>query len=131
MEQALVCAPVTQRAQARSPVSTSFLDEIFSGFFSPVRQISGSFRHTRSPEYHLAVIIILPYFHIHLVTMNGYVNGVSRLSCSCCLGCDPGIELIHLSDECFHDLVWSKKYIYDPELIPFPDRSWLYKARVA
>ena len=31
----------------------------FSGFFLTVRQISGSFRPTRFPEYHLDIIIIL------------------------------------------------------------------------
>ena len=31
--QALACAPVTKRARVRSPVGTSFLGEIFSGFF--------------------------------------------------------------------------------------------------
>ena len=31
--QAVACAPVTQRARVRSPVGTSFLGEVFSGFF--------------------------------------------------------------------------------------------------
>ena len=48
--QAVVCARVTQRARVRSPVGTSFLGEVFSGFSSPVRRISGSFRPTRSPN---------------------------------------------------------------------------------
>ena len=42
------CAPVTQRARVRSPVGTSFLSEVFRGFSSPVRQMSGSFRFPRS-----------------------------------------------------------------------------------
>ena len=33
-----------------SPVGTSFLGEVFRGFSSPVRQISGSFRPPRSPS---------------------------------------------------------------------------------
>ena len=40
----VACAPVMQRARVRSPVGTSFLGEVFSGFSSPVRQMSGSFR---------------------------------------------------------------------------------------
>ena len=31
--QAVACVPVTQRAQVQSPVGTSFLGEVFSGFF--------------------------------------------------------------------------------------------------
>ena len=31
--QAVACAPVTQRARVRSPVGTSFLGGVFSGFF--------------------------------------------------------------------------------------------------
>ena len=54
MGQVVTCAPVTQRARVRSPVGTSFLGEVFSGFSSPVRQMSGSFRPPRSPN------IILP-----------------------------------------------------------------------
>ena len=33
MEQAVACAPVTQRTRVLSPVRTSFLGEVFSGFF--------------------------------------------------------------------------------------------------
>ena len=44
MEQVVACALVTQRARVRSPVGTSFLGEVFRGFSSPVRQMSGSFR---------------------------------------------------------------------------------------
>ena len=44
-------APVTQRACVRSPVGRNFLGEaFFRGFSSPVRQMSGSFRPTRSPN---------------------------------------------------------------------------------
>ena len=43
VEQAVACAPVTQRARVRSPVGTSFLGEVFQGFSSPVRQMSGSY----------------------------------------------------------------------------------------
>ena len=33
VEQVVACALVTQRARVRSPVGTSFLGEVFSGFF--------------------------------------------------------------------------------------------------
>ena len=47
VEHVVACALVTQRARVRSPVGTSFLGE---GFSSPVRQMSGSVRPTRSPN---------------------------------------------------------------------------------
>ena len=97
------------------PVGTSFLGEVFSGFSSLVKQMSGIFRPTRSPN------IIWPSessFHIRLVRMNGWVDDVYRLSYSCCHGGGPGIELIP-------PCPWSKKYVCDPELIPSPDSSWL------
>ena len=50
VEQVVACALVTQRARVRSPVGTSFLGEVFPGFSSPVRQMSGSFRPPRSPN---------------------------------------------------------------------------------
>ena len=50
VEQVVACALVTQRARVRSPVGTSFLGEVFRGFSSPVRQMSRSFRPTRSPN---------------------------------------------------------------------------------
>ena len=37
-------------ARVRSPVGTSFLGDVFSGFSSPVRQMSGSFGPPRSPN---------------------------------------------------------------------------------
>ena len=50
VDQVVACAPVPQRARVRSPVGTNFLGEVFRGFSSPVRQMSGSFRPTRSPN---------------------------------------------------------------------------------
>ena len=50
VEQVVACASVTQRAGVRSPVGTSFLREVFRGFSSPVRRMSGSFRPIRSPN---------------------------------------------------------------------------------
>ena len=47
VQQAVACAPVTQRVRVRSPDGTSFLGEVFSGFSTPVRQMSGNFRPTR------------------------------------------------------------------------------------
>ena len=48
--QAVACAPVMQRARVQSSVRTNFLGEVFWGFSSPVRQMSGSFRPPRSPN---------------------------------------------------------------------------------
>ena len=48
--QAVACAPAMQRARVRSPVGKTFLRDVFRGFSSPVRQISGSFRPPRSPN---------------------------------------------------------------------------------
>ena len=50
MGQAAACAPVMQQVRVRSPVGTSFLGEVFRGFSSPLRQMSGSFRPPRSPN---------------------------------------------------------------------------------
>ena len=46
----VACALVTQRTRARSPVGTSFLGEVFRGFSSSVRQMSGNFTPPRSPN---------------------------------------------------------------------------------
>ena len=49
--QTVACAPIMQWARVRSPVGTSFLGEVFSGFFSPVGQMSGRFGPPRSPNF--------------------------------------------------------------------------------
>ena len=61
VEQAVICAPVTQRARVPFPVGTSFLGEVFRGISSSVRQMSGSFRPTRSPN-----IIWLSWSSFHI-----------------------------------------------------------------
>ena len=50
VEQAVAWEPVTQRVRVQSPVGTGFLGEFFRGFSSPVKQMSGNFRPTRSPN---------------------------------------------------------------------------------
>ena len=71
VEQAVACAPVTQRVRVRSPVGTSFLGEVlFQGFSSSVRQMSGTLgphgsRITFDHHNH-------PY-HIRLVRMNEWM----------------------------------------------------------
>ena len=91
VEQAVAWEPVTQRVRVQSPVGTGFLGEFFRGFSSPVKQMSGNFRPTRSPN-----ILCPPQssFNIRFVGMNECVPGVYRLSCLSCLGGGPGIELI-------------------------------------
>ena len=54
--------------------------------------------------------------------MNGCVNGVLNLSCLCCHGDGPRIELIPPCP-CV-----VKKYVCDPELTPSPDILRLYKS---
>ena len=56
--QSVACAPVTQRARVRSPVGTSCLGEVFSGFFLTCKTIVGKLQAPKVPEYHLAIIII-------------------------------------------------------------------------
>ena len=88
IEQAVVCVPVAQRVRIRSPVGASFLGEVFFRcFFSPVRQMSGSYRPAWFPEYHLAIIIILIISTL-LELMSEW------MVCSCYLGGGPGIELM-------------------------------------
>ena len=69
-------------------------------------------------------------FRIHLVRMNECINGVYCLSCLCCLGSAPGIELIPHPGRPYMSLCDQKKYVCEPELIPSPDRPWLCKAQV-
>ena len=68
--QAVACAPVTQRARVPSPVVTSFLGEVFLGFSSPVRQMSGSVRPPKSPN------IIWPSLSSSII-----ITGASDLGC--------------------------------------------------
>ena len=124
----VTCALVTQRARVRSPVGTGFLGEVFSGFSSPVRQMSGDFRPPRSPN------IIWPSsssFHIRLVGMTECVLSVYCLSWLCCLGGGPGIGLITHPGRPSMSLCGQKSIYVIHSLIPSPDRSWLCKARVA
>ena len=129
VEQVVACALVTQRARVRSPVGTGFLGEVFFlGFSSPVRQMSGNLRPTRSPN------IIWPSsssFHIRLVGMSECVLGAYCLSCLCCLGGGPGIGLITHPGRPSMSLFCQKSMYVIHSLIPSPDRSWLCKARAA
>ena len=128
MEQVVPRALVTQRARVRSSVGAGFLGEVFRGFSSPVRQMSGTFRPPRSPA------LIWPSyssFHIRLVGMTECVLGVYCLSCLCCLGGSPGIGLITHPGRPSMSLYGQKSMYVIHSLIPSPDRSWLCKARAA
>ena len=95
-------------------------------FSSPVKQTSGNFRPTRSPN-----IIWPSSVHIHLVRINGCVNDCVSFSCSCCLEVVPALSwsLIRGGPPC--PCVFEKvAYVYDPKLIPSPDRSRLWEARM-
>ena len=59
MEQAVKCAPVTQRTRVRSPVGTSFLGGVFSVVFPHLLDKCRKLYHHKVLEYILAVIILL------------------------------------------------------------------------
>ena len=89
----------------------------FRGFSSPVRQMSGSFRPTRSPN------IIWPSsssFHLRLVGMTECVLGVYCLSCLCCFGGGPGIGLITHPGRPSMSLCGQKSTYVIHSLIPSP-----------
>ena len=111
-EQVVACAPVTQRARVRSPVGTGFLGEVFFGvFFSPVRQISGNFRHPKVPDYQLAVVFIVPYSPC----WDDWVCAWCVLSLTFVLSRRwPRHWADYSSREALHVLVWPKKYVCDP-----------------
>ena len=68
--------------------------------------------------------------HIRLVGMNECVPGVYRLSCSCCLGSDHGIEPITHPGRL--SMSYGQKTMYVIQsVIRSPDRSWPCKAREA
>ena len=118
--QAVACAHVSQRARVLSPVGTSFLDEVFRCFPSPVRQMSGNFRPPSSPN------IIWPSsssFHIRPVGMTQCVLGAYCLSCLCCLGGGHGIGLITHPGRPSMSLCGHKSMYVIHSLIPSPDRS--------
>ena len=50
VDQAVACAPVTQRVWVRYPVGASFLCEVFLGFFLTCKTRLGSFRPPRPPN---------------------------------------------------------------------------------
>ena len=60
VEQVVACALVTQRVRVRSPVGTGFLGEV-SGFFLTCKTNVRKLQAPKVPEYHLAVVIIIPY----------------------------------------------------------------------
>ena len=117
VEQAVACVPVTQLARVRSLVGTVFPDEVFSGFFltckTNVRKLWALNIPWISFGHH-----IHPY--IFLFEMNEWVDGVYRLSCSCCLGGGRGIELIP-HPGMGQVAQAARKYVCYSKLIPPPD----------
>ena len=122
VEQAVGCAPVTQRARVRS--RGQFLGWVFFGVFPHLYDKCQEALGPQGPR-----ISFGPHNHpfIFALLKNGFVNGVffqvllSRRW--------PRHWAVHSSGEALHVLVWSKKDVCDPELIPSPNRSWLCKAR--
>ena len=64
--QALACVPVMQRARVRSPVGTSFLGEVFLGFFLTCKSNVRKLQAHKVPEYHLAIIIIITHHSLRV-----------------------------------------------------------------
>ena len=54
------------------PVGTSFLGEVFRGFSSPVRQMSGSFRHQGPP---------ISFGHHYHHSLSSFITGANDLRC--------------------------------------------------
>ena len=59
VDKAVACASVTQRGRVRSPVGTSFLGEVFSGFFLTCKANVGTLQAPMISEHHLVIIIII------------------------------------------------------------------------
>ena len=98
VKQAVACAPVTQLARVRSPAGTRVLGEVFSGFFLNFKTIVRRLLAHKVPDYHLAVN------HPFIFALLEWMNGVYRVSCSCCLGGGPNNELIPHSGR--HSMSW-------------------------
>ena len=85
VEQVVARALVTQRARVRSPVGTGFLGEVFSGFSSPVRQMSGNFR-PQGPRIsfgrrnHHSIFAMLGWLSVCLVCIVFHVCAVSEVA---------------------------------------------------
>ena len=67
VEQAVACASVTQWARVRSPVGTSYLGEVFSGFSSIIKANGGLDFHYHDPFHHYSSS---PYIIYYMNLMN-------------------------------------------------------------
>ena len=63
MEEVVACALVTQRARVGCPVGTSFLGEVFSGFFLTCKTNVRKFGPASTPVIILYIIIIQSHIH--------------------------------------------------------------------
>ena len=107
---------VTQRARVRSPVGTGFLGGFF-GVFPHLWDKCQEALVPQGPRHNQHYIFaFLEWMGVWMVRI---------ISCLCCLGCGPGIDLITQTGRPSRSLCGQKKYVCDPELIPSPDRSWL------
>ena len=127
MGQAVACASVTQLTRVRSLVGTS-LGQIFSGFFLTCK------RNLRKLSAQMSPNIIRPSssFHIHLVSVNEYLNGVYGLSVRVVSEIAPALSwsLIRGGPPC-PCVVKKICTVCDINLISSSDRSLLCKARAA
>ena len=104
-------------SHAAGPVGTGFLGEVFSWFFLTCKTNVGKLQAHKVPEYHLAAVIIIPYSPcwyewVCAWCVSYYMFVLSRRW--------PRHRADHSSGEALHVLVWSKKYVCDPQFSSLP-----------
>ena len=86
VEQVVACALVSQRARVRSPVGTSFLGEVFSGFFSHLSDICQEILGPQGPRIsfgrrnHHSIFALLGWLSVCLVCIVFHVCAVSGVA---------------------------------------------------
>ena len=128
VEQVVACAVVTQRARVRSPVGTGFLGEVFFGVFPHLSDKCQETLGSQGPEYHLAVVFIIPYSPcwddwVYAWCVLSFMFVLSRRW--------PRHSADHSSGEVSMSLCGQKSMYVIHSFIPSPDRSWLCKVRAA
>ena len=111
VEQVVEWALVKQRARVRSRSGQVSWVWFFRGFSSPVREYQETLGPPKVPEYHMAVVIIIPYS----LCWDDWVCAWCVLSFMFVLSRRWPRHWAYLSSgEALHVLVWSKKYVCDP-----------------
>ena len=127
VEQAVACAPVTQRAPVRFLIGTSFLGEVFSGFSLTCKTNVRNLQAHKVPDYHLAVIIIISYSPCSNEWV--YKWCVSSLMFVLSRRCPRHSAKSSSRDAGRPSMsLLVKKVVCDPQLVLSPDRYRLCKA---